>query len=60
MNDNQRLGPFLERIRRMSQAGKAPFPVRLRKALAAETGLSEEDLRQLAPGLLDGEEDPSD
>ena len=28
-------------------------PAELRRALAEETGLSEDDLRQLAPGLLD-------
>lgn len=64
---------FQEIMRRMGQTKQLPIdlqpmnpavplqrsfnPVEMRKALSEETGLSEEDLKQLAPGLLDGDEE---
>ena len=69
MADDKKPSRFEELMRRMGQTRQfpidlqpinpaapvreRPFPVEMRKALAEETGLSEEDLRQLAPGWLD-------
>lgn len=54
----QKVSALAARLREVEE-GKpaAPFPVEMRKALGEETGLREEDLRQLAPGLLDGKDE---
>lgn len=71
MTEDKKPDAFAKLMRRMGQTQQFPIdvqpinpaapvrerfsPAAMRKALAEETGLSEEDLRQLAPGLLDGD-----
>lgn len=75
MADNEKPDDFAELMRRMGQTKQFPIdlqpinpappvehfsPAKMRRALAEETGLSEDDLRQLAPGFLDGKDEPDE
>lgn len=71
MTEDNKPSRFEELMRRMGQTKQfpidlqpvnpaVPFPMAMRKALAGETGLSEADRRQLAPGFLDGDTEPLD